>query len=522
MSPEEGQSGFGEYAALLRRRRAWLLTIIPASILLSLFFAYALPALYRSSATIILEKASVSQDLIRATVANYKEDEADQQIEVISRRVLSTETLSELVRNYDPYPDQPNLSTAEKAQQILEHTEMERIDPVTMVRVEKSSAFNLYYENPNPQRAAAVTAKLADLFLTYHQRIRAESAATTTKLLAGRANSLTKELRKLDDEYAQLKSRYGGALPDSRDRNEEGRDRAQRNLESAERDLRAAQDRVALLGIQLSGISPNLMTNKGDLTDLNTVKAQLADAEQRYTPDHPDVKRLRRALQTLMAQGANSSTTLAQNADNPEYRTVASQLESARRDTLAAQAIVARARQQIDQYTGYLASSPGAERDFADLQRRRESLQSQFQQIQDKLKSAQFGEVVESDQDSGSLSEHFSMLRTPYATRTPYSPNRIGLILLGTVLGCAIAAIAVSIAESGDATVRGTKDVGGYRGLTVLGGIPEIMRPGDRRRKRLVLGSVTAIYVLLGILVTVTIIRAELRDHRVQSASLPD
>ena len=64
----------------------YLLTIIPAALLLAVYLAYALPPSYRSSATILLEPSSIPTELVQTTVTSY----ADQQIELVSRRVLTT------------------------------------------------------------------------------------------------------------------------------------------------------------------------------------------------------------------------------------------------------------------------------------------------------------------------------------------------------------------------------------------------------------------------------------------------
>jgi uncharacterized protein involved in exopolysaccharide biosynthesis len=512
MKPDEAAPGFGDYAALIRRRSAWIVTIVPAVFLLSVYLAYALPAQYRSTATIILEPSSIPPELIKTTVASY----ADQEIEVISGRVMTLPTLAGLVREFDPYPEETKWTVDQKAQRVLADMHLEKVDPVTMEPLEKSEAFSLHYDNPNPKRASGVAQRLADLFLTYHQHQRTLAAGEAAKLVAAQADELNAELHKLDNEYAQLRMRHGDALPDAKDRNEGGRDRAERDLDDLQRQLRAAQERESLLSIQLNGISPNLLANKGDLTDLPTVKAQLADAEQRYTPDHPDVKRLRRALASLLAQQNGRGADAASHADNPEYQRVASELQAARKEVAALQRSTDSARLRLDQYNALLQSSPEIERQYADLQRRRESLQAQFQQSQEKVNSAAMGQQFEAAKQG----EHFSLIRTPFPASTPYYPNRLGMILLGLVAGGMLAALAVAVAESSDATVRGARDIGraGESSL-LLGGIPEILRPEDHRRRRLLWGSVCAAYLVAAVMVAGTVIHANARANSAQTSA---
>ena len=524
MSEDETASDLGSYGALFRRRRVWIFTIVPAAMLVSVYLAYALPAQYRSTATLMLEQAAIPEEFIKSTVRSYAGD----QIDIIQGRVLTVEALKQLVQQYDPYPDEKNLDVEAKALRIIEDTSLEHVDPVTYKPKEEASAVSLNYQNPNPQRASIVATRLADLFLTYHQRVRMEAAGAAAKLIEDRASTLTKQLQEVDDEYARLRSANGGILPDAKEGGaEDARYRAERDLTDMEKQLRAAQERESLLSIQLSATSPNLLVTQGlatngmpaagaatqgSLTDLATVKAELADAELRYTPDHPDVKRLKRALAALEAQ---NSTTTGANADNPEYRRISGELAAARAEVAALETSSARGRAQLARYTANVNPSATLERQVADLQRRRQSLQSEYQEAQDKLKGAQLSQVAE----SGQVAEHFSLLQSPYPATQPYSPNRIGVILLGFVLGGALAAVAVAMAESADATVRGARDIVGLNGLPILGSIPEILLTSDQVRRRWIWGSVIAVYLAAGVLDAVTIDQAQTREQRVEKVA---
>ena len=47
-----GAAASGEYLALLRRRRGWIIAFVPASVLLSALIAYLQTPQYQSSATV--------------------------------------------------------------------------------------------------------------------------------------------------------------------------------------------------------------------------------------------------------------------------------------------------------------------------------------------------------------------------------------------------------------------------------------------------------------------------------------
>lgn len=521
MTEVEKASDIGSYAALFRRRSNWIISILPIAVLLSVFLAYSLPAQYRSTATLMLEQAAIPDDFIKSTVRSF----TGEQIDVIQGRVMTVDALKELVRQYDPYPDEKDMDTEAKALLVIENTSLEHVDPVTFKPKDEAAAVSLYYQNPNPQRASEVTARLAAQFLTYHQKGRLEAARAATKMIEDRSVTLTKELEDLDNEYARLRAANGGTLPDDKG-GDEARYRAEHDLTDMEKQLRTAQEQESLLTIQLSATSPNLLLAQGSasqgvpnangagqagLTDIATVKAELADAELRYTPDHPDVKRLKRALAALQAQQGTSKDSAP---DNPEYRRLSGQLAAAKAEVTALTAATARSRTQLTQYQANANPSAALSRQVVDLERRRATLQTEYQAVQDKLKSAQLGQVAESGKDA----EHFALLQSPYPTTEPYSPNRIGVILLGLVLGAALTGAAVAIAESTDATVRGARDVVGLNGVPILANIPTIFLASDLARKRLIWGSILAVYAA-GVAVDVLAIgQAHARALRVESS----
>jgi len=267
----------------------------------------------------------------------------------------------------------------------------------------------------------------------------------------------------------------------------------QRQLDALQQQVLAAQEKESVLSLQLSQMSPNLITQSGDLTDIATVRAKLTEAEQRYTPDHPEVKRLRRALQTLMAQSAQSPSSpngIALSANNPQYNLTATQLQAARNElaSLKAQAYATQAK--LGQSRNLVLATPGAEREFSEVMRRKQVLQNEYQQTQDKLQSANLAQTFESQQGG----ERFTLLRAPSDPKSPVYPNRVGLILLGLVFGAAVAGIAIAVSESTDKNIRTARDISLPEGVPVLASIPFIKNTSDRRRRVLKWGSFIAAY----------------------------
>jgi polysaccharide biosynthesis transport protein len=495
-------STVGDYFGAMRRRYVYVVTILPLILFVCLVAAFGISPKYQSTATIMLEPSSVPKDIIETTVISY----SDQQIEIVQGRVLTVASLEPLVKEIDPYPKLKNLTAAEKAQRMLEDTSIERVDPVTLKPQAESNAFSLHYDNPDPAVAATVDNRLAQLFLSYNQVRRTEAAGQAVGFLQKQAEDLARQMRDVDAQLAALKSKYGEALPEFMLRNQATIEDTQRQLDGLQQQILTAQEKESMLSVQLSQMSPNLITQSGDLTDIATVRAKLTEAEQRYTPDHPEVKRLKRALETLMSQQAGSSARspnkLLANSNNPQYVMTATQLQSARNELANLQTLAGTIRAKLDRSRGLVQQTPGAEREFSAVRSRKDVLQNEYQHVQDRLQSANLAETFESQQGG----ERFTMIHPPVVPKLPVYPNRIGLILLGLVFGAGLAGIAVAVAESSDKSVRTARDVVLPEGVPMLASIPFIRNTQDRRRGAIMFTSFVTAYSLALFVVIAVII----------------
>jgi hypothetical protein len=179
-------------------------------------------------------------------------------------------------------------------------------------------------------------------------------------------------------------------------------------------------------------------------------------------------------------------------ADNPEYLTVESQLDGAQREAAALRSNVARARTQIASYRQRLENAPSVEREYAQLDREHQVTRAQYQEIQEKLHAANMAQNLESEQ----IGERYTLIRPASTPSSPFSPNRLGIVLIGLVLGGAIAIGSAAFVESSDPTVRGARDLFEFPQLATLGAIPILSNPADSKRRWLrIAGSIAAFAV---------------------------
>jgi len=491
-----------DYVDILHRRWLYPTIIVPVGIFTAVLLAFTLPTLYRSSATILLEPSSIPADMVRTTVTSY----ADLQIDLVRRAALSSSRLVALVKEVDPYPDQRALTPEDKAIMVADATWIERVDPITLEPLAESTAFSLHYDNPDPTIARAIAARLALLFLTYNREVRTAQAGETYEFLKSKSEELSATVEGLSGQIADFKKRYPNALPDDQLDNRDSLERTRRDLDSIESQARLAEQREAVLAVQLSQLSATLVGAVSDTrTDLATLRAELAAAQQRYSPDHPDIKRLRRAIETLLAQGATNAAP-AGSADNPEYLQTAAELEAARRDVAALRSQAMRARAQIAGYEQRLRLAPNLEKEYLQLERDRDMAIGQLENARTMMRAAEMAQKLESEQRG----ERYTLIQRPRVPDSPVSPNRLGIILLGLVLSMAVAFGLVVVLDVVDPTVRTTFDIADLTDLPIVGTIPVMLSPADQQRRRLQLrmlaiaGGVATVAMVLTVLRTLS------------------
>jgi polysaccharide chain length determinant protein (PEP-CTERM system associated) len=502
--------------------------VIPSVMLGAIYLAFALPPTYRATATIMLESSSIPSDLVRTTVPSSIPDEnlrnaavgyADQQFELLRRRVLARSRLVEMVGKTDPYPELEDTAPEDKAELLLDNVYIERVDPITLEPVTVSTTFSINYDNPHPELAAAIAREVAGLFLSYNLEARVQQATETYNFLKLRAEQLRSNLGTLEAKIAAFKRQNPDALPEDQIRNQEELDRTQRDLDSMQAQLRIAQQRQSALEVQLSQTNPTLVGAVTDpRTELATLKAQLAEAERKYTPDHPVVKRLRRSIDALAVPAATSSGSGTVNADNPEYLRIAAELESSRRETNAMKAQVDRAYGDITNFRRLLAGAPTVEMEYGPLARDVAVVREQLQDTEKKMHDAELASQLETEQKG----ERYILIRAARVPDAPYSPNRLGLILLGVVLALALGFGLAILADVVDSTVRTADDVRDVLEQPVLGSIGLLLNSEQTRLRRRRLVIIAGAFAAASVIVAFTVVRALTQPEAEQNVTVAE
>jgi succinoglycan biosynthesis transport protein ExoP len=300
--------GLPEYLAIGRRRMRPILLAGGAGVLISLLLALFLPPVYQSKATILIEQQEMPTELVRSTVTSY----ADQRVQVISQRVMTTSTLLDIIRRYDLYPRQRQresreaLITRMRDDIAVKMISADVIDPRSGRPTSANIAFSVAYSNRSAEQAARVANELTTLFLNENLATRTQLAQDAASFLEGEAQRVSKHMAELESQVATFRSQHFDSLPELESFNMQLLDRTSQDLEKDQTRRASLEQQQVYLEAQLVQLKPNsaVFSDSGEriLSTADRIKAlrsQLASARALYAPDHPDIARLSRELAGL-------------------------------------------------------------------------------------------------------------------------------------------------------------------------------------------------------------------------------
>ncbi len=534
----------GDYWAILTRRKRYFFVPFIVTLYASLLLALGLPSVYRSEATILIERQEIPTSLVETTVTGFVQE----RIEAIKQRLMSPDRLWEIAEKLDLYPDIRSPASRQAViKQMHDNIYVEMVDIKTNQAGSTREgiatvAFTVAFEDESPKTAKIVATELADLYMSENRRKRGEQAAEVSSFLEEEARRLAERMEESEKKLAAFKKEHLGSTPELSNLNMRLLEQTENKIQRLEDRIRSLEDRRMSLEAQLAITSPykEVYTDEGarvqssgerlssltaeylrlsatyaqshpdvvklrreitaleNQTGLNSgassiiakltrQREQLAKARSRYSAEHPDVKKLHqsvaaleRELRDVVIDRSADVVVAPAKPDNPTYISLQTQLNSVIADIAADNSTRLKLEEKLEKYESRLAATPAVERDFLMLTRDYDNAKKKYREIKDKLLEARMAEQLE----ERGKAERFSLIARPYVPTVPEKPNRLGIALLGSVLAFAFGLGGVALKEYGDRSVRGSKGVYTISHAPPLVTIPYIENDEDKRRSR--------------------------------------
>ena len=298
---------------------------------------FLLPAVYESSATLLIEQMSMPAELTGGAGA---QDYVEQRLQRTRQRVLTDENVKSMI---DRFGSIESGSESEELEDKLAAFNAKRTDHAASHRghrpeIDARGRADIRIQRrasgiPSPEVAQKIASELANLFVSSSAAQAVEDAKREIEFAKAESERLASELREREARLAKFRQEHPSGLPDDRVRNQERAMQYERDRAMVDSDLRAARARQELYTAQLRDTPRDsaVLDETGQLVlrgadRLAAAQQELVAARAKYSDDHPDVKRLRREIAQLTAEASAGSTNAP---TNPAYIQLQSQANAA-------------------------------------------------------------------------------------------------------------------------------------------------------------------------------------------------
>jgi uncharacterized protein involved in exopolysaccharide biosynthesis len=528
-------------AALRRRARSMSVAFI---IFLVATVATALlwPATYESTGIILIEQQEMPVEYVRAPISSY----ADQRVQTISQRVMTSSNLMSIITKFDLYRRERSRKPREVViQHMRDDIELEMIsadvvDPRQGRATKATIAFSVSYRNRSPELAAQVANELTSLYLSENMESRQRLAASSADFLADEAEKIRTRIADLDKRIADFKELHGDKLPEYTQLNIQLMNRTEDEMRDTDMRVRSLDQQIVYLQSQLIQIDPasQLYSEGGarvlsQADRLKVLRTQYTSARAVYGPTHPDVVRMEQEIQGLevSTQGADNVLDLQRritdwrselavarerySASHPDVQRLDQLIAGAEQDLqsapAASRAPTKAATPDNPAYIQIKAQLEAASNERTSLLAQRAQLQARSREFEQnfaqtpgierdysgmlrdlqgeqikyaEVRQKQMEAQLASNLETESKGERFQLIEPPLEPQRPASPNRVLILALGLVLALSASGGTMATLEAVDTRVRGRDDILALLNVAPLAIVPWSVSAADRAASR--------------------------------------
>jgi uncharacterized protein involved in exopolysaccharide biosynthesis len=206
--------------------------------------------------------------------------------------------------------------------------------------------------------------------------------------------------------------------------------------------------------------------------------------EAKYTPDHPDVKKLKDTIAKMeqmqkdtsdsksddSKDGDKTASTPSQVQAMTPVMQIQSQLKANKMEIQSREAQIAKLEAKVNQYQARLNATPGRQQELSDIMRNYDESKKNYDTLLGKTMSSQLATSLTRQQQG----DQFRIIDPPSLPEKSSFPDRFKFSLAGLGLGLALAFVFGVGSEFLDDRIRSEQDLLGAAPLPVLAEIPPL------------------------------------------------
>ncbi len=489
---QKSMRGLDDYWAIVVRRRWWIIGPLFLGWLIVFASAWIIPPKYTSEAVILVEQQKVPEKFVLPNV----QVDLQERLQSITNQVLSRSRLLAIINSLHLYQ---GLFFSTPDDQI---TQMRKDIKLDLVQTASSNgrpgtltAFKVAYAADKAQVAQQVNTQLATLFIDENIRASQQQSESTTNFLDSQSTAAAAVLASQEKKMREYEAAHMGELPDQLQSNLQILSGAQGQLQSAidARD-KALQQQAYLTSLaaqydQMGVTESTGATPATTAQQIETMRAELATLESKYTPDHPDVKKLKDTIAKMEQMNKDQAESKADGANPDDDKPLAtasqlqamtpvmqiqSQMKANKLEIQSREAQIARLEAKVNQYQARLNATPGRQQELSDIMRNYDESKKSYDDLLGKTMASSLATSLNRQQQG----DQFRIIDPPSLPEKASFPDRFKFSLAGLGAGLALAFVFGVGMEFVDDRIRSEHDLLDAAPLPVLAEIPPL--PTDR------------------------------------------
>lgn len=473
------------------RKHWWILPACALGLgVTAVLVAMQLPKQYTSQTLVLVARPAVSEEVVKHVVT----EDFTQRLAAMKGKILSRSRLEPVIEKFNLYSaDRSKVHMEDLVERLRGAITITPLEAMPGIQYANLPGFSVNVTFGDPQMAQQIATEVTSMFMEQDARDINEKAKTTTSFIDQQLGEAKTKLDEQDEKLAQFKRQHIGSLPEEDQRNLGLLGSLNAELDSTNQAMtRTQQDKgfneTLLSQQEASWKASQKGDNPESLEDqLHTRQEQLTVLLSRYTPEHPDVVKLKSEIEDLkkkIDESPNATDTPKSRkvTEPPQIQQLRAKIQQADQTYAELVKRQAKIQDQIRVIEGHIESSPIVEMQLKELTRNHQNALDFYNEL---LKQRN---VADMDRDliSQQQSEHFSVLDPPSLPTSPSFPKMVNFAGGGFGGGMVLGLIILYLLMAMDKTLHSEREVETYLKLPVLASLPvlESLAAGPALLKR--------------------------------------
>jgi len=504
-----------KYVDILLRRKIIIILCLLLGVSLGLGQYLRTPKIYKSSAVLKYQRQSVNPTAMSPDDVRTRTRDV---VDTISQQIMSRSSLEDIIKEFDLYPGMRQAAPMENI------VDMMRKSHIETRFLQGGDVFEVSYQGSDQNKVLRVTNALAARFIEENIRLRQELASQTSSYVKDELEMAKESLDKKEILMRDYKLKYYNEMPDQLvnnmnrlnalqvqyQNNQTSSHELERTRLLVQEQISSRQELLTQLSAQAAVNTADSSSLSGSLSDLYQLRMQLQNLQTRYTERHPEIRRLKKAIDDLEKQHGVSMGESPDQADGSAVAGTTSQLDpqlqELHQQLKELEVSIARLKEeremltaQIDQYEKWIAATPVREAEWSALTRDYQQLNEHYQGLVTQNLQAESAQSLE-NQLEGS---QFKIVDSAHFPEKPFKPDFKKMMALALGIGLTVGGGLALGLELLGTSFRDPVELESYSKVPVVCAIPIIHTKKELAVRKLKLFVWYAILVLIFISIVI-------------------